>query len=69
MTLCHMENECKTAWKIFPKVRRKWWEEDFGAAGLEVPPLQTQELEITRVLFGEGVSGAAQSSSPYRVRK
>ena len=55
-----MENECKIVWQTFPKVWRKWWEDDFEAAGLEVPPLQSQEIEISRVLFGEGVSGEIQ---------
>ena len=28
-----------------------------AAAGLDVPPLQSEEIEITRVLFDKGVSG------------
>ena len=51
-----MENVRKIIWWIIPKVWRKWWEENFEAAGLEVPPFQSQELEITRVLFAKGVS-------------
>ena len=56
-TLCHMENECKSLWQIISKMWRKWREEDFEAAGLEVPPFQTQEIESTRLLFAQGVSG------------